>query len=94
VAFAERGISWHPGRLVKGLDPRRKVVSFSDGTEMRYDLFLGVPLHKVPTVIENAGLTTNGWVPVNPLTLETAFCGRLCRGRRDERGYPDSGSLL
>ena len=25
VAFAERGIHWHPERLVSGLDPDRKV---------------------------------------------------------------------
>ncbi len=31
VAFAERGIEWHPDRLVRGLDPNRKVAMLSDG---------------------------------------------------------------
>ena len=48
VAFAERGISWHPERLIKGLDPQRKVAVLSEGTEMPYDLFLGVPQHRAP----------------------------------------------
>ena len=43
VAFAERGISWHPERLINEPDPERKVAVLSDGTEMPYDLFLGVP---------------------------------------------------
>ena len=51
-AFAERDIAWHPRRLVHGLDPR-KVAVFGDGTEMPYDLFLGVPVHKVPEVVES-----------------------------------------
>ncbi len=48
VAFAERGITWHPERLIKNLDPEKKVAVLSEGTEMPYDLFLGVPRHRVP----------------------------------------------
>ena len=47
-AFAERGISWHPGQLVRRLDPDRKQAVLGDGTEMPYDLFLGVPVHREP----------------------------------------------
>ena len=35
AAFAERGISWHPGQLVRALDPDRKVAVLGDGGEMR-----------------------------------------------------------
>jgi sulfide:quinone oxidoreductase len=91
VAFAERGISWHPGHLVKSLDPDRSVAIFSDGTEMPFDLFLGVPLHKVPSVVEDAGLTTDGWVPVNPLTLETAFADVFAVGDVTSVGTPKAG---
>jgi sulfide:quinone oxidoreductase len=91
VAFAERGISWHPGHLVKSLDPERSVAIFSDGTEMLYDLFLGVPMHKVPTVVEEAGLTTDGWVPVNPLTLETEFTDVFAVGDVASVGTPKAG---
>ncbi len=75
VAFGERGINWHPERLVRALDPVRKVALLSDGGEMPYDLFLGVPVHRAPVVVEESGLCVDGWIPVNPLTLETAFPG-------------------
>src|SRR5450631_1221638 len=37
-AFAERGITWHPGRQVSALDPNRKTVVLADGDELPYDL--------------------------------------------------------
>ena len=48
AAFAERGIAWHPDRLIDRLDPGRMVAVFSDGTEMPYDLFLGCPATRSP----------------------------------------------
>ena len=91
VAFAERGIHWHPDRLVTGLDPDRKVAVLSDGAEMPYDLFLGVPVHRVPAVVEESGLTVDGWVPVNPLTLETAFPDVYAVGDVTSVGTPKAG---
>jgi sulfide:quinone oxidoreductase len=90
-AFAERGISWHPERLVQRLllDPRR--AQFSDGTEMPFDLFLGVPHHKVPTVVETSGMTVDGWVPVNPSTLETRFPDVYAIGDVTSVGTPKAG---
>lgn len=91
VAFAERGISWHPGRLIRALDPIRKVAIFSDGPEMSYDLFLGVPVHRAPAVVEAAGMTVDGWIPVDPLTLETAFAGVYAIGDVTSVGTPKAG---
>jgi sulfide:quinone oxidoreductase len=91
VAFAERNISWHPGQLVTGLDPVRKVALFSDGTEMPFDLFLGVPVHRVPKVVEESGLTVDGWIPVDPLTLETAFPDVFAVGDVTSVGTPKAG---
>ena len=54
-AFAERGIEWHPSHVVRELDPARKVARFDDGTEMPFDLFLGVPVHRVPEVVAELG---------------------------------------
>jgi sulfide:quinone oxidoreductase len=48
TAFEERGIGWHPNRTVRRLDAGRHVALLADGTEMPYDLFLGVPTHRVP----------------------------------------------
>lgn len=91
AAFAERGISWHPEALVRGLDPERKVALFADGTEMPFDLFLGVPVHRVPTVVEESGLTVDGWVPVNPQTLETALPDVYAVGDVTSVGTPKAG---
>jgi len=91
VAFAERGIDWHPERLVRALDPDRKVALLGDGSEMPYDLFLGVPVHRAPSVVEDSGMTVDGWIPVNPLTLETEFPGVYAVGDVTSVGTPKAG---
>ena len=91
AAFAERGIEWHAERVVRELDPARKVVKFADGGEMPYDLFLGVPVHRVPAVVAASGMTVDGWIPVNPLTLETAFAGVYAVGDVTSVGTPKAG---
>jgi sulfide:quinone oxidoreductase len=91
VAFAERGINWYPERLVSGLDPDRRVALLSDGGEMPYDLFLGVPVHRAPAVVEESALAVDGWVPVNPLTLETAFSDVYAVGDVTSVGTPKAG---
>jgi sulfide:quinone oxidoreductase len=90
-AFAQRDIAWHPGQLVTSLDPTRKVAHLDDGSEMPYDLFLGVPKHKVPQVVEESGLAVDGWVPVNSLTLETAFADVYAVGDVTSVGTPKAG---
>ncbi|MGX7678931.1 NAD(P)/FAD-dependent oxidoreductase [Jatrophihabitans sp. DSM 45814] len=90
-AFAEREIAWYPERLVTRLDPARKVVELSDGSEIGYDLFLGVPVHRAPAVVQQAGLTVDGWIPVDPLTLETAFSGVYAVGDVTSVGTPKAG---
>ena len=73
AAFAERGIRFVPNRRIGVVDGARRVATLDDGTEMPYDLFLGVPKHRAPAVVEASGLTEGGWVTVNPRTLETAL---------------------
>ncbi len=75
AAFAERGIKFIPKKLVKALDPARRVAILDDNTEMPYDLFLGVPKHRVPSVVEASGLTDKGWIHPNPKNLATQFPG-------------------
>ncbi len=91
AAFAERDISWIPGTLVRALDPERKVAVFAEGGELAYDLFLGVPVHRAPAVVVDSGLTVDGWVPVDPLTLETAFPGVYAVGDVASVGTPKAG---
>jgi sulfide:quinone oxidoreductase len=91
AAFAERDIRWCPGQLVRELDPARKVACFADGTEMPYDLFLGVPVHRVPEVVAASGLCVDGWIPVDPRTLETGVPGVYAVGDVTSVGTPKAG---
>jgi sulfide:quinone oxidoreductase len=90
-AFAEREIEWHPKREVRELDPSRKVAILRDGGEMAYDLFLGVPVHRAPAVVVESGMTVDGWIPVDPLTLETSFAGVFAIGDVAAVGTPRAG---
>lgn len=93
AAFAERGIRFVKDSLVRALDPGRKVAVLSDGTEMPYDLFLGVPVHRVPAVVVESGLAADAfdWVPVNKKTLETSFPGVYAVGDVNGVGTPKAG---
>jgi len=90
-AFAERGIAWHPQTPVGQLDPARKVAISHDGAEMPYDLFLGVPMHRAPAVVRESGMCVDGWIPVDPLTLETSFPGVYAVGDVADVGTPRAG---
>jgi sulfide:quinone oxidoreductase len=91
AAFAERGIAWHPGQLVRGLDPDRRMALLGDGGELPYDLFLGIPVHRAPTVVVESGMTVDGWIPVDPWTLETSFPGVYAVGDVTSVGTPKAG---
>ena len=67
------------------------VATFSDGTEMPFDLFLGVPVHRAPQVVADSGMTVDGWIPVNPLTLETSYPGVYAVGDVTSVGTPKAG---
>ncbi len=91
AAFAERGITFVPGRRVKTIDAARGVIVLDDGTEMPCDLFLGVPKHRAPEVVAASGMTVEGWVPVNPKTLETRYPGVYAIGDVANMGTPRAG---
>jgi sulfide:quinone oxidoreductase len=91
AAFAERDIAFMPNRRVASLDPGRRVAVLDDGAELPYDLFLGVPKNRAPAVVEAAGLVENGWVTVNPRTLETRFPQVYAVGDIANTGTPKAG---
>ena len=90
-AFDQRGISWQPQRLVTELDVDGHRAVLSDGTALPYDLFLGVPVHRAPQVVVDAGLTVDGWIPVDPQTLQTGFPGVYAVGDVTSVGTPKAG---
>ncbi len=89
AAFGERGIGWYPNRLVKEL--AEGVAVLADDTEMPFDLFLGVPAHHAPHVVVDSGMTVDGWIPVDPLTLETAHPQVFAVGDVTSVGTPKAG---
>jgi len=91
AAFAERAIEFVPARRVSSLDSARRVAVLDDGSEMPYDLFLGVPKHRAPDVVVASGMTEDGYVPVNPKTLETRFPGVYAVGDVASIGVPKAG---
>ena len=91
AAFGERDIRFVPGRRVSALDTGRAVAVLDDGSEMPYDLFMGVPKHRAPDVVIAAGMTEDGYVPVDPHTLETRFPGVYALGDVATQGTPKAG---
>jgi len=89
AAFAERGIGFVPGRKVTSLEDGSAVLD--DGQRLSYDLFLGIPVHRVPAVVESSGLAVNGWVAVDPGTLETRFPDVYAVGDVTSVGTPKAG---
>jgi sulfide:quinone oxidoreductase len=91
AAFAERDIEYLPNRRVASVDAGRKVVVLDDGHELTCDLFLGVPKNRAPDVVVATGMTENGWVTIDPRTLETRFPGVYALGDLANTGAPKAG---
>ena len=89
--FEDRRIRFLPQRRVVSLDPGRKAATLDDGTDLPYDLFLGIPVHRVPSVVEGSGLAVDGWVPVDPATLATRFPDVYAVGDVNSVGTPKAG---
>jgi sulfide:quinone oxidoreductase len=90
-AFNERGIKFHPSTRVASIDAAKKIAKLDDGKEMDFDLFLGVPKHRVPPAVLDSGLAESGWVTVNPRTLETKFANVYAIGDGANTGTPKAG---
>src|SRR4051812_42384549 len=90
-AFEERNINFIAKHLVKTLDPSRKVAVLDNGTEMPFDLFLGIPKHRAPEVVEKSGMTVNGWIPVEKTNLKTKYPGVYAIGDVNSVGTPKAG---
>jgi sulfide:quinone oxidoreductase len=72
-ALEERAIEYVPKQLVVGLETDGKMARLESGESVPYDLFIGIPVHRVPEVVESSGLAVDGWVPVEHANLETRF---------------------
>ncbi len=71
--LAARDIEYIGRNRVVELDVPSKEAVLESGERMPYDLFVGIPIHRVPAVVAESGLAENGWVEVGRDTLETPF---------------------
>ncbi len=90
-AFEERNIRFIPQRKVSSLKDSGKLAILDDGTEMPFDLFLGIPKHVAPDVVQKNGMTENGWIPVNRTNLLTKFPNVYAIGDVTSVGTPKAG---
>jgi len=71
--LAERGIGFHPQSRAVRIDGRTREIVLASGSTVPYDLLVGVPPHRAPAFVRDAGLAdAGGWVPVDPRTLKTS----------------------
>jgi sulfide:quinone oxidoreductase len=71
--LAARGIEYLAQKRVVELDVPSKEAVLESGERFPYDLFIGIPIHRVPAVVAESGLAVNGWVAVDPDNLMTPF---------------------
>jgi len=91
AAFAERNITFVADREMRLVDTQRRQVTLDDGRVFPYDLFLGVPAIRAPKMLEDSGMTEDGYVVVKPKTLETRFPGVYAVGDCARQGTPKAG---
>jgi sulfide:quinone oxidoreductase len=91
IAFKERNIDFIAKHLVRAIDPVGHLAVLDDGTEMPFDLFLGVPKHCAPEVLKDSGLLVNGWIPVDRNNLKTSFPNVYAIGDVTSVGTPKAG---
>jgi sulfide:quinone oxidoreductase len=90
-AFEERNIQFIPHRKVVSLNESRKLAILDDGTELPFDLFMGIPKHVAPDVVLQSGMTENGWIPVDRTNLLTKFPHVYAIGDVTSVGTPKAG---
>jgi sulfide:quinone oxidoreductase len=89
AAFAERDIRFVPGRRLAAAGDG--AIALDDGSELPCDLLLAVPRHRAPDVVGHAGMTEDGYVPVDSRTLRTRYENVYACGDVATVGVPKAG---
>jgi sulfide:quinone oxidoreductase len=93
AGFEQRGIEFWPSTVVASLDGATHLATLTDGRTLDYDLFLGIPVHKAPAVVEASGLAVDGWIPVDHTTFATRFDGVYAVGDVTSAPVPRVGVI-
>ena len=91
AAFAERDIRFVAGRRLASVDADAATIALDDGSELPCDLLLAVPRHWAPGVVRDAGMTEDGYIPVDSRTLRTRFENVYACGDVATVGVPKAG---
>src|SRR3954453_16488542 len=92
-ALKARDIRYTPDTRVTSIDPVKGRALFHNG-KRRFDLFIGVPVNRAPEVVAKSGLTAtgnDGWVDVDPKTLQTPFPNVYAIGDCADAPVPRAG---
>lgn len=90
-AFEQAGINLLLNRTVLALKDGMAVLD--DGSQLPYDLFLGIPKHKAPQVVIDSGIADGDWVPIDLATMETGVPCVYAIGDMAKTGLPKAGSF-
>jgi sulfide:quinone oxidoreductase len=91
AALGERGIEYGARQLVVAVDPDRGEARLESGETVSFDLFIGIPIHRVPHAVASSGLLDDGWVPVDRSNLRTRFPGVYALGDVAATPNPKAG---
>ncbi|MGQ3330339.1 NAD(P)/FAD-dependent oxidoreductase [Halorubrum sp. FL23] len=76
------------------VDPEAETITSMEGTELDFDLLVGIPPHGGVDLIESVGLGDDGWVDVDKHTLEAEAAEHVyALGDTADTGVPNAGSV-
>lgn len=74
--LSERQVRYVASHQVERVDSAQKVLHFTDGQAVAFDLLGYVPPHRPPAVVRQSGLLgPSGWIEVDRATMETRWDG-------------------
>ena len=78
----------------ESVDPEANRLTSMEGTDIDYDLLVGIPPHRGVDLVEDAGLGDDGWVEVDQHTLEAENAENVYAiGDTADTGAPNAGSV-
>jgi sulfide:quinone oxidoreductase len=90
----ERDIDVETFFNAESVDPAERTLTSMEGSDVEYDLLVGIPPHRGIDLVEDAGLGDNGWVDVDKHTLEAEGAENVyALGDTAETGVPKAGSV-
>ena len=70
----QKGILFHPSMQLNSVDTNSKQLFFNGKESFEYDLLIVIPPHQAPSAIRKTDLANaNGWIDVNPSSLQTKY---------------------